>query len=64
MNEIISYSPVVCTMKSCAFPTSCCKECLCNKSLLGKRAIMLKDPKKNYQFVHQVFRPKAASHEK
>lgn len=63
MNETQIYMPVKCSMKSCAFPTSRCSECLCNKTKLGKRAVALKDPVKNYKFVHEVFRLKPAAHE-
>lgn len=64
MNKQKDYSPIQCTMKSCAFPWSICRECLCNKTSLGKRAVTLKDPKLNYKFCHEIMRPKSAAHEK
>ena len=54
MNNQISYVPVKCSMKSCAFPFSRCKDCVCNATQFGKKAMSVKDPVKNYQFCHAI----------
>lgn len=64
MNKNLSYSPTECTMKSCAFPTARCFECLCNKSLFGKKAIKLKYPQSNYTFIRLIVSKQSAAYEK
>lgn len=54
MEEKIKYTPVKCTMKSCAFPNLKCWNCKCNLTALGKKAIKLKDPDKNYIFCREI----------
>lgn len=44
------YTPIKCANKSCAFPYVHCNNCLSSKSLHGKRALVLRDPKSNYNY--------------
>lgn len=54
MNNQISYVPVKCSMKSCAFPFNRCNDCMCNATRFGKHAQSLRDPMKNYRFCHTI----------
>lgn len=54
MNNQVCYEPVRCSMKSCAYPSVSCENCLCNANQYGKHAIKLKDPNKNYRFVRAM----------
>lgn len=50
----IKYTPVKCAYKECAFPNLICEHCPSNKSMHGVRALVIKDPRSNYQFCRNL----------
>lgn len=48
-----NYVPDVCSMNECAFPHLSCSTCISNKSLRGKKAFIVKDPKGVYSWVRE-----------
>lgn len=54
MKGNVDYTQVKCSMKSCAFPNLKCWNCKCNVTALGKKAVAIKDPVKNYKFCREV----------
>lgn len=51
-----NYAPDVCLLSECAFPRLKCSKCLSNKSLYGKKANEVKDPKGLYSWLMKMSR--------
>ena len=49
-----NYAPDVCAMKECAYPHQSCSACISNKSLRGKQAFVVKDPKGQYSWLRKI----------
>ena len=49
-----NYAPDKCAMAECAFPNFQCSTCLSNKSLCGKNAFVVKDPKGQYSWLKKM----------
>lgn len=49
------YQQSKCSGKECAFPGVTCNECVCNRDIMGKKALVVKNPKKNYIFSRIVY---------
>lgn len=54
MQKDLTYTPMKCSMKECAFPNGHCCVCKANVSTLGSHAIKMRDPKANYTFIRKV----------
>lgn len=50
-----NYAPYVCAMKECAYPKQECSACACNKTLRGKNAYVVKDPKGHYAWLKKIW---------
>lgn len=48
------YQQSKCSGKECAFPGITCNQCVCNRDIMGRKAVVVKDPKYNYRFAKLV----------
>lgn len=49
-----NYAPDGCAMKECAYPHESCSTCICNVSLRGKKAFIVRDPKGHYIWMKKL----------